>query len=140
MPGPSSAKTISPFSTSKEQKKTHAKNNILIASANPTCANTTATTIPLLVLLSTTLTTGHRFRTRKPALTTKPTPTNTQFSTVIGLQLISATGIQIMFPYPYSAQHSTRLMPSPVAPAALLDAPYHRSNPHSTTGIKRVYP
>ena len=116
----------------------HSKNRFLIAIAKPACNSTTPTTMTRLVLFSTILTTGQRLRTKKPPLTARPTPTKTQFRAVIGLQLINATGIQMMFEYPYSAQHSTRIMRSP----AVVDeeAPYHLSRPHKITGTMRVYP
>lgn len=73
----------------------------------------------------------HRFRNKKSAETAKPTATKTQFSIVMGDQDMSATGIQMRFAYPYSAQHSRTLA---------LSLPNHLKTPHSATGTTPVYP
>ncbi len=74
-----------------------AKNRTLIAIANPACKQTTKTSNALLVCLSVALNTGYRFLSKKATLRPNPTPTKTQFSTVIGDHDIRATGIQIKF-------------------------------------------
>lgn len=50
---------------------------------------------------------------------------------VNGLQLTSATGIQIKFAYPYNAKHSIRFA---------LSLPNHFNTPHNPIGITMVYP
>ena len=68
---------------------------------------------------------------KKNTVQPNPTPTRAQFNAVNGLQLTSATAIQIKFEYPYKAQHSIR---------SAVELPNQRRAPHSAIGTTPVYP
>lgn len=112
-------------------RETHAKKRILIAIAKPACSRITRTSRILLALASVALRTGHKLRSKKNTVQANPTPTRAQFSAVNGLQLTSATAIQIKFEYPYKAQHSIK---------SAVELPNQRSAPHSAIGTTPVYP
>jgi hypothetical protein len=108
-----------------------AKKSHLMAIASAACSTTTNINNALLACLSVALNTGYRFLRRNATLTPKPIPTKIQFKRVNGDQEMSATGIQMRFPYPYKAQHSRRLADS---------LPKYLRARKSATGMTSVYP
>lgn len=122
---------VSKINVQVSRVKTHAKNSTLMATANAAWRTTTKTKRILLAFASVAFKTGYKFRRRKNTVQAKPTPTSAQLSAVNGLQLTSATAIQIRFDYPYRAQHSIK---------SAVELPNQRSAPHSAMGKIPVYP